>query len=66
MSKYRKELVSPTGERYVSTSPVETNDLVYGSGYREVDESASDATETTTASNEASAPPFALGGKVSP
>lgn len=43
MNEYRKELVSPGGETYVSTSPVETNDLIYGSGYREADEAASDA-----------------------
>lgn len=41
MNGYRKELVSPSGETYVSTSPRETNDLIYNSGYREADASAS-------------------------
>jgi hypothetical protein len=47
VSEYRKELVSPSGEKYVSTSAVETNDLIYGSGYREVDEAAGDSTNDT-------------------
>lgn len=35
--EYRKELVSPTGNTVVSTSERETNDLVFGLGYREPD-----------------------------
>lgn len=33
---YRKELLSPSGKTVVSTSERETNDLVYGQGYRVV------------------------------
>jgi hypothetical protein len=40
VTDFRKELVSPDGTKYVSTSPREANDLVFGSGYREVNESA--------------------------
>lgn len=67
MNQYRKELVSPTGERYVSTSPRETNDLIYVSGYREVDESTSAAPKlATTPEKTASTSLFAHGGEVSP
>lgn len=66
---YRKELLSPTGETYVSTSAVETNDLIYGSGYREADEPATGADEATTEREQEKgtpANPFAYGGEVSP
>lgn len=36
--QYRKELVSPQGDTFISTSPVETNNLMYGHGYREKEE----------------------------
>lgn len=66
VNEYRKELVSPNGDKYVSTSPRETNDLVYSSGYREVDESASEPAKPAKANKEPSANPFAFGGEVSP
>lgn len=34
---YRKELVSPSGTTVVSTSERETNDLIFGLGYREAE-----------------------------
>ncbi len=42
MNKFAKVLISPTGEKFVARSAVEANNLVFGSGYREVDESATD------------------------
>lgn len=42
MNGYRKELLSPGGEPYVATSPVEANNLIYGSGYREAAEPSND------------------------
>lgn len=65
MSKYRKELVSPDGDRYVSMSPIETNDLIYGSGYREVRASAEDS-DTQEESGETDVNPYAYGGELSP
>lgn len=65
MSAYRKELLSPDGEKYVSTSAIETNDLIYGSGYREVDESANDTAPTTVREDKPSAS-YSYGGEVSP
>jgi hypothetical protein len=67
VSEYRKELLSPGGDKYVSTSARETNDLIYGSGYREVDESTSDTSEASANGDEESpASPYAYGGEVSP
>jgi hypothetical protein len=43
--EYRKELVSRSGRIYVSTSERETNDLMYGQGYREADAQASSGAE---------------------
>jgi len=37
VTEYSKDLVSPTGKKYTATSPREANDLIFGSGYREVD-----------------------------
>ncbi len=69
MTEYRKELVSPDGDKYVSTSPTETNDLVYGSGYREADTStagdaAGDGSPGKSADAEVS--PYAYGGELTP
>ena len=50
--EYRKELVSPSGRTVLSTSERETNDLVYGLGYREPD--------TTTTSTTAEPEPTAV------
>jgi hypothetical protein len=46
MSDYRKLLVSPSGVTVVSTSPAETNDLIYGRGYT-LDESQDDTDRDT-------------------
>lgn len=68
MTEYRKELVSPSGDTYVSSSPRETNDLIYNSGYREADSSASPqkAPAKPVSAEKGVASPLASGGEVSP
>jgi hypothetical protein len=67
MSQYRKELLSPSGDRYVSTSARETNDLIYGSGYRDADESTAKPDKADVDTDKgAPANPFAFGGEVRP
>ena len=58
-------LVSPDGEEYVSTSARETNDLIYGSGYREAEEPAG-STENDKPEAASPASSYAYGGEVSP
>lgn len=77
MTEYREELVSPEGRTVTSTSAVETNNLIYGGGYRRAadvkDEPAKDEpvkSEPTKADapkpEAAPKSPFASGGPVTP
>lgn len=72
VNKYAKELLTPSGEKYIATSPIEANDLIYGSGYREVSEqseqSGPEAKKTAPAASDKPATPtqYASGGQVSP
>lgn len=67
MNTYRKELLTPDGERYVATSPVEANNLIYGSGYREAESSDTENPAPTPAANTPkSASPLPAGGEKSP
>ena len=61
--RYAKELLTPSGDVYVSTSPRETNDLIYGSGYREVGQSNPAPGEPDTADPYAG-DEYAYGGEV--
>lgn len=67
MTEYRKELISPDGKTYVSTSPRETNDLIYGSGYREAGARASESDKPASdkpAPTKVDKATFASGGEV--
>ena len=66
MNDYRKVLVSPDGDEYVSTSARETNDLIYGSGYREAEENADNTAASDKSDEVPPADPYAYGGEVSP
>lgn len=72
MTEYRKELVSPAGEKYVAKSAVEANNLMYGSGYREVVDddkvgpTPADETPATDVTDAPATPDTAAGGEVQP
>lgn len=62
MSEYSKELISPDGETYVAKSAREANDLIYGSGYTEVDGSAETPASVETPETSTSSSPYGYGG----
>lgn len=40
--EYRVELIAPDGRTFVSRSAMDTNDLIYGQGYRLAEQSTQD------------------------
>lgn len=55
MSEYSVTLISPSGQKFVSRSPNDTNDLVYGQGYRRAEEA--DAEQAQAESKDSSETP---------
>jgi hypothetical protein len=72
VNEYREELISPDGRVVTSTSPVETNNLLYGGGYRRAADVEGEPGKPEPAKADAPkadvAPksPFASGGPVAP
>lgn len=76
MTEYREELISPEGRSVTSTSPVETNNLIYGSGYRKAEdvkdqpdtkpEAKSEPAKTDSPKLDAPKLPYNVGGQVTP